>query len=58
MTSQTTADVFKLQDGSGEIDARHWVETRSGMDDDQNDENMCVFSYVSNFCETSRLVRS
>ena len=43
VTSQTTADVFKLQDGSGEIDARHWVEARSGMDDDRIDDTMCVF---------------
>lgn len=45
MTSQVTADVFKLQDGSGEIDARHWVEARSGADDDRVDDTVCAFSY-------------
>jgi len=46
VTSQTTADVFKLQDGSGEIDARHWVETRSGMEEDQIDDTIYRDKFV------------
>ena len=46
VTSQITADVFKLQDGSGEIDARHWVEARGGVDDDRADDIVCAFSFV------------
>jgi hypothetical protein len=58
VTRQITADVFKLQDGSGEIDARHWVEARSGVDDDGIDDVVCALSYLS-FCffQTSRSVR-
>src|SRR5258706_12278832 len=46
VTGQITADVFKLQDGSGEIDARHWVEARSGVDDDRADDTVYAFSFV------------
>jgi replication factor A2 len=28
---QTTSDVYKIDDGSGEIDARHWVD-KQGKD--------------------------
>jgi len=46
LTIQTTADVFKLQDGSGEIDARHWVETRSGVEDDRTEGTVYQDKYV------------
>ena len=40
-------DVFKLRDGSGEIDARHWVEDWCGVDFDRDDDDiMCAFSFV------------
>lgn len=47
VTHQITADVFKLQDGSGEIDARHWVEARSSVDDDRTDDVVYVLSSLS-----------
>ena len=42
MRTQTTADVFKLQDSSGEIDARQWATRDVSIDD-----SVCVFFSVS-----------
>lgn len=39
IATQTTADVYKLDDGSGEIEARHWVEARSSDDMDADIED-------------------
>ena len=44
MTSWENADVFTLRDGSGEIEARHWVEDWSGVDVDRVDDTVCAFS--------------
>ncbi|KAG9054330.1 replication factor A protein 2 [Serendipita sp. 407] len=32
VSMQTTADVYKVSDGSGQIEVRHWVESRSPDD--------------------------
>lgn len=43
ITAQTTSDVYKLDDGSGEIEARHWVESRSSDDmDAEMDDSLSV----------------
>lgn len=37
---QATADVYRLSDGSGEIEARHWIEGgRSDADMDEDTDN-------------------
>lgn len=36
---QTTSDVYKLDDGSGEIDARHWVEKNGTGDEMETEED-------------------
>lgn len=39
ITAQTTSDVYKLDDGSGEIEARHWVDSRGSDDMDADMED-------------------
>ena len=34
---QATSDVYKIDDGSGEIDARHWVVEKQAPDEMETD---------------------
>lgn len=39
LTHQTTADVYRITDGTGEIEARHWVEARTNDDMEEDTDN-------------------
>ncbi|PVF94860.1 replication protein A, subunit RPA32 [Serendipita vermifera] len=54
LKAQTTSDVYFMHDGSGEVEARHWIEGRTEDDMDTDRDDSAVLSHYVRIIGTIR----